>query len=34
MAELDEVSSKTIALMGSFGDALENHVVLKSFKAG
>lgn len=33
MDELEEITSETIALMRSFGDALENHVVLKSYKA-
>lgn len=33
MDELEEITSETIALMRGFGDALENHVVLKSYKA-
>lgn len=31
--DLDEVTSETVALMRAFGDALENHVYLKSYKA-
>jgi len=30
--ELDEITVSTIALIRSFGDALENHVVLKHYK--
>lgn len=30
---LDEIANDTIALMRSFGDALENHVVLQTYKA-
>lgn len=30
---LDEIASNTIALMRSFGDALENHAVLQNYKA-
>lgn len=33
VAELGEITRETIALMRGFGDALENHVVLKNYKA-
>ena len=33
MDELEGITRETIALMRGFGDALENHVVLKSYKA-
>lgn len=29
---LDEIANDTIALMQSFGDVLENHVVLQTYK--
>ncbi|SIQ00106.1 MAE_28990/MAE_18760 family HEPN-like nuclease [Pseudomonas flexibilis] len=31
--ELDEITTETIVLMRTFGDALENHVVLQTYKA-
>jgi hypothetical protein len=31
--DLDETTTQTIALMRAFGDALENHVFLQSYKA-
>ena len=31
--ELDELTSETIAMMRAFGDALENHVYLKSYRS-
>lgn len=33
LADLDEITSDTIGLMRAFGDALENYVVLQSYKA-
>lgn len=30
---LDEIANDTVALMRAFGDALENHVVLQTYKA-
>jgi hypothetical protein len=33
LSDLDEIANGTIELMRAFGDALENHVVLKSYKA-
>lgn len=33
MSELEEITTGTIALMRGFGDALENRVVLKGYKA-
>lgn len=32
LADLDEISADTIALMRAFGDSLENHVVLQTYK--
>ncbi len=32
-ADLDETANETISLMRGFGDALENHVFLKTYKA-
>lgn len=31
--DLDEITNETIGLMRAFGDALENHVVLQTYKA-
>lgn len=31
--DLDEVANGTVSLMRSFGDALENHVVMRTYKA-
>ena len=31
---LDAICEETISLMRAFGDALENHVVLQTYKAG
>jgi hypothetical protein len=33
ISDLDELTNKTIELMRTFGDALENHVVLQTYKA-
>lgn len=33
LADLDTIAQDTIGLMRSFGDALENHVVLQTYKA-
>ena len=34
LADLDELTNETISLMRSFGDELENHVVLQTYRAG
>jgi hypothetical protein len=31
--DIDEITNRTVALMRAFGDALENHVYLKDYKA-
>jgi len=31
--DLDELTNETVAMMRAFGDALENHVYLKDYKA-
>lgn len=31
--DLDEIANDTVALMRAFGDALENHVILQTYKA-
>lgn len=31
--DLDEIANGTVALMRAFGDALENHVVLQTYRA-
>lgn len=33
VSDLDQIAGETIALMRAFGDALENHVVLQTYKA-
>lgn len=33
ITELDELANETIAIMRTFGDALENHVVLQKYKS-
>ena len=33
-AELDDISAGAVALMRKFGDSLENHVVLQTYKVG
>jgi hypothetical protein len=33
LADLDEITNESIGLMRAFGDALENHVVLQTYKA-
>jgi hypothetical protein len=31
--DLDEIANDTVTLMRAFGDALENHVVLQTYRA-
>jgi MAE_28990/MAE_18760-like HEPN len=31
--DLDELTTETVAIMRAFGDALENHVYLKDYRA-
>jgi hypothetical protein len=33
MEDLDELTNETVAIMRAFGDALENHVYMKDYKA-
>jgi MAE_28990/MAE_18760-like HEPN len=33
MEDLDDLTNETIALMRTFGDALENHIYLKTYRS-